>query len=219
MATFMKNWGINHVFSVPHFPSSNGLAESAVKAVKNLLAYSTANGDIESETFLQGLLEFRNTPRNNGQSPAEMIFGHHLRSIVPAHTSTFDKKWQDVANNSDKVATEPPVITGGRNLVPIKVGQDVWVQDPSTKRWSTTGTVVQARGRNYTLKMPSGRLLWRNRHHIRVRVIPVDTSTNHNVLPSSAMPKSILKKITFADEPDLRQSTRRHCAPTRFSPD
>jgi hypothetical protein len=31
------------------------------------------------------MLEFRNTPRENGLSPAEMVFGHSLRSIIPAH--------------------------------------------------------------------------------------------------------------------------------------
>ena len=32
---FAKNWQFQHITSSAHFPSSNGLAESAVKSVKS----------------------------------------------------------------------------------------------------------------------------------------------------------------------------------------
>lgn len=37
------------------------------------------------EEFLQGVLEFYNTPRTNGMLPDEMVIGHQTRSIVPSH--------------------------------------------------------------------------------------------------------------------------------------
>ena len=38
--------------------------------MKNLILKTTENGDINKEEFLEGLLEFRNTPREHGLSPA-----------------------------------------------------------------------------------------------------------------------------------------------------
>jgi hypothetical protein len=38
---------------------------------------------------------------------------------------------------------------------------------PIHQRWSSIGRIIQAQHRNYTVKMPSGRILWRNRRHIR----------------------------------------------------
>jgi hypothetical protein len=51
---------------------------------------------------MQGLLEFRNTPRENGMSPAEMVFGSQLRSILPAHRTSFAPRWKDIMNARDR---------------------------------------------------------------------------------------------------------------------
>ena len=59
---FMQRWGENHVMSSPHFLQSNGLAESAVKSLKNLVAKTTVNGDIDDKRFDRGLLELRKLP-------------------------------------------------------------------------------------------------------------------------------------------------------------
>ena len=45
--------------------------------------------DIETEEFKEAMLELRNTPDASGKSPNELIFGHNLRSRVPAHFSNF----------------------------------------------------------------------------------------------------------------------------------
>jgi transposase InsO family protein len=89
LASFMKKWGVEHTLSTPHYPQSNGLAEAAVKAMKALVEKTSINGRIDNENFNAGLLEWRNTPRSSGLSPAEALFGRPLRSILPAHKSTF----------------------------------------------------------------------------------------------------------------------------------
>jgi transposase InsO family protein len=200
---FMLNWGINHVFSAPHFPSSNGLAESAVKSMKSLVASATVHGDITCEAFLQGLLELRNTPRPNGLSPAQMVFGVPLRSCVPAHCSTFAKQWQEVATKEDELEATPQDLNR-RPLVPLSVGCKVWLQDPASKRWTRSGTVIQARGRNYHVKMPSGRVLWRNRRHLRKRLTEDDSMQGDK--GGDASPP----------QPGPRRSTRKRLQPQRF---
>jgi len=55
--TFRKEWNFEHTTSSPHFPQSNGKAESAVKIVKRMLR-RCADPEL-------ALLEYRNTPREN----------------------------------------------------------------------------------------------------------------------------------------------------------
>ena len=45
--------------------------------------------DIETEEFKEAMLELRNTSDAKGKSPNEVLFGHNLRSRVPAHLSNF----------------------------------------------------------------------------------------------------------------------------------
>lgn len=65
--------------------------------MKALVEKISPSGDLSSEEFLKGVLEFRNTPRANGVSPAEMVFGHQTRPIIPAHRKEFvSNKWSHV---------------------------------------------------------------------------------------------------------------------------
>ena len=84
-AAFAKQWGFADISSTPHYPQSNGHAEAAVKSMKKLLMKSTPSGRLDTDTFKMGLLEWRNTPRPNGLSPAEILYGYPLRTCVSAH--------------------------------------------------------------------------------------------------------------------------------------
>ena len=85
----LVRWGVEWQPSKPTYAQRNGHAEAAVKAVKLLVHKCAPSGDLASEEFLQGLLELRNTPDATGFSPAQVLFGHQLPSIVPAHRSAF----------------------------------------------------------------------------------------------------------------------------------
>ena len=103
---FMHRWGVSHEMSSPHFPQSNGLAESAVKSLKHLVAKTTENGNIDDEKFDRGLLELRKCPRQDGRSPAQVVLGHPLRSCVPAHHRSFAPEWQSSATRCDQRGAE-----------------------------------------------------------------------------------------------------------------
>ena len=76
---FMQNWLIEHRTSSPHYPQSNGLAESMVKVSKNLIE-KAAKQDLPWNRLL---LDYRCTPISSEiPSPAEILFGRKLRSSI-----------------------------------------------------------------------------------------------------------------------------------------
>ena len=74
-ACFAKKYGFQHRTSSPKFPQANGEAERAVETIKALLNKT-------DDPFL-GLLAYRSTPLENGYSPAELLMGRKIRSMVP----------------------------------------------------------------------------------------------------------------------------------------
>ncbi|KAG0722709.1 hypothetical protein GWK47_043999 [Chionoecetes opilio] len=59
------------------------------------------SGNIDCEELYRGLLELRNTPNLTGRSPAQILYGHPLRSCVPAHPQSYSKEWQAKAEDCD----------------------------------------------------------------------------------------------------------------------
>ena len=171
---FLKRWGVCAALSTPHYPQSNGHAEAAVKGMKKLIATTTTGGDLDDENFQRGLLESRNTPRVGGLSPAQILYGHPLRSAVPVHRDTFCKKWQEKFNDYDACynqahsQNEERYNLRSRALRPLHVGTQVRVQNQISKRRDRDGVVIGVgRHRDYHAQLPSGRVYWRNRRFLR----------------------------------------------------
>ena len=62
--------------------------------MKHLVQTSEVAVDLDSDDFARGLLEIRNTPRSDGRSPAQVLFGRPLRSAVVAYHRSFAPEWQ-----------------------------------------------------------------------------------------------------------------------------
>ena len=176
---FLERWGVHHFVTSPHYPQSNGHAEAAVKSVKHLILKTAPSGNIDSEEFNRGLLELRNTPSVTGRSPAQILYGHPLRSCVPAHPASFSKEWQTKTEEYDRRAvtraeqSENQYNRHARSLPKLHVGQSVRIQDPTSHRWDKIGTVMgQGRTRNYEVRLPSGRVWWRNHRFLRPVLSP-----------------------------------------------
>ena len=77
---FCTSHSITHQVSAPYNPKSNGLAEAGVKSVKNILRKcATSESDAEYMLF-----EWRNVPRSDGYSPAQLMFGRAQRTSLPS---------------------------------------------------------------------------------------------------------------------------------------
>ena len=76
---FCRVNGIRQIRVAPYHPSSNGLAERAVRIFKDGLK-KQSNGSL-SDRIARSLFEYRRTPHTTtGVSPAELMFGRPLRS-------------------------------------------------------------------------------------------------------------------------------------------
>ena len=194
-AEFLKRWGVRHIVTSPHYPQSNGHAEAAVKKTKYLIMKTTPTGNIDTEGFDRGLLELRNTPFAVGRSPAQILFGRPLRSCVPAHRRSFAMEWQTKAESCDRRAAsraedvEDRYNLRARPLPVLGVGVHVRIQSPTSKRWDTSGVVMGVgRSRDYHVRMPSGRILWRNRRFLRPIPCPPDEQPDTDVSGSPSPP-------------------------------
>ena len=210
--TFLNRWGVTHAPSSPHYPQSNSHAEANVKKVKLLLRKSAPEGYITSTAFQQGLLELRSMPHASGRSPAQIVFGHSLRSTVPAHHTSFDTEWSTASDRLDQRAPdlrEAAMSTYNRRskpLGPLQLGTTVCVQDPQTKLWDKIATIILiGQHRTYHVRLTSGRVLWRNRRFLRV--VPS--------APTSSPAENQASSDTLDQAP--RRSTRTRNAPTRLT--
>lgn len=196
LAEFLEPWWVRHNVSTPHYPQSNGHAEAAVKAVKNLILKVASSGNTDCEAFDKGLLELHNTPNSTDRSPAQILYGCPLRSCVPAHTKAFAKEWQaraDSCDRRDATRARDAKTRYDSHAQPLQMGALVRIQDPTTLRWDKVGKVMgTGRSRDYHARMQSAGLLWRNRSFLRL--VPSLTATD----PEADVP---------SPQPDQLQST------------
>ena len=82
-AVFVKQKGITHVTSSPHYAQSNGKAENAEKTLKLLFAKAKQSGESE----YMALLDWRNTPSEGmSTSSAQRLMGRSKTLLPTAGT-------------------------------------------------------------------------------------------------------------------------------------
>ena len=101
---FARSWGFEHVTSSPVYPQSNGMAEKTVEIVKRLIQ--------KSRDLHLALLEYRNTPVIGPFTPAQLLMGRHIRSLIPIT----DKLLQPSRNIQNEVK---PLQIHKRNVKPV----------------------------------------------------------------------------------------------------
>jgi hypothetical protein len=200
--------------SSPYNPSSNGLAEAAVKNCKKLLLKCIA----EDEDYQEALLEFRNCPRADGYSPAQLMFGRRMRTrlpVIPGALASVDKaagkeaREETSAKARDRSAGRPAAEEFG-------VRDKVIIQDKKGA-WSLRGEVLSRRqadaalGSSYTIFLEdSERVTKRNARFIRL-VAKADRGEGGSLVSSSSDPVcnyNILSDDGGATSGILRRSDR-----------
>ncbi|KAE8737488.1 hypothetical protein FOCC_FOCC017048 [Frankliniella occidentalis] len=156
---FADEMGFRLVTMNPHHSQSNGQAEAAVKAVKNIIKK-------EDDPF-QGLLAYRTAPTESGYSPAELLMGRRLRTTVPTLGTNLQPRVVDVQHHRSVLEEGKKTAKAhfdrrhrARELRPLVSGERVWVRDTKAN-----GVVVRRRPepRSYDVQVEGHGVLRRNR--------------------------------------------------------
>ena len=139
-STLREKFGIKHDFASPYNPRSNGLAESGVKIVTNMLQKCMGEGkDIQ-----RVLYEWRNMQKQHSYSPAQLMFGRSQQLLLPQPASAIqpidyeqaaaklDEKFHSTLAHYDRDKVQ---------LSSLEPGEAVFVQCDKTKKWEKKGKV------------------------------------------------------------------------------
>lgn len=189
---FLKRWGVSHRLSSAHFPRSNGRAEVAVKKVKRFLVSCLGpSGTLNTDKFLQGMLQIRNTPDPDCKlSPAQILFGRPLQDAFtfvnrahkfqnPDISPIWRNAWQskELALRARFAKSVEALSSHTRLPVALEPGNRVFIQNqhgPHPNKWDRSGVVLEQKDHNqYLVKLDgSGRLTLRNRKFLRLYTLP-----------------------------------------------
>ena len=178
---FARNYQFRHTTSSPHFPSSNGQAERAVKQVKHLLKRA-------DDPFL-ALLSYRSTPMPwCGKSPAELLMGRNIRANLPHTTDSLTPQWpylEDFRRTNKEFKEKQKKDYDRRHrtkeLREIPDNTTVWI---TTGKQPVPGKVLYPADtpRSYIVQTPSGNVR-RNRSQLNVQ--PPSTPTSPTTPPGT----------------------------------
>ena len=167
--SFATEWDFRHTTSSPYYPQSNGLAENAVKIVKNLIRKSQQSG----QDVYRALQIYRSTPLECGKSPAELLYSRRLRSNLPMMDNLLDPQHVDPQTvrerkEGQKAKQKRHYDQHARDLPEFSVGDHVRLQDMQNNRWSQHGVIrTRLPNRSYLVQLDNGEIRRRNRRHIR----------------------------------------------------
>uniref|UniRef100_A0A0A9W2U6 RNA-directed DNA polymerase n=1 Tax=Lygus hesperus TaxID=30085 RepID=A0A0A9W2U6_LYGHE len=186
---FARSWGFQTVTSSPHYPQSNGQAESAVHTAKKILA--------KCENLRIGLLSYNSSPLKNGFSPSELLMGRRLRTMVPISTENLRPKLPDMGKlqQFEREDRERRKHYFDRRHGAVKekpdlrVGEHVYVRDLKQQ-----GIVKEkdVSPRSYLVETSQGSIVRRNQYHLvpLPNPNPSESPRSHEGSSGSSVPSS-----------------------------
>ncbi|XP_037560595.1 uncharacterized protein K02A2.6-like [Dermacentor silvarum] len=194
-ADFANNNNITHLRTAAFHPQSNGLAERAVRTVKDGLKKMN-QGRLE-DCLCRLLFNYRRTPLASGKSPSELLLGYQIRSRLD---TCFPPLAAERSGTSDDWTLAPDTNVYVRNF-------------GKGDKWKT-GTVKSADGaRMVTVETPEG-LVRRHVDQVHTRKDPPATQ-GHRESERSSISKT--PQQTPGAGPKANAETRETSPPQRQS--
>lgn len=176
---FASEWGIQHITSSPYLSRSNGMVERSIGIIKNMLKKCKSDNQ---DPYL-ALLSYRNTPKETGYSPSQLLMSRNLRTNLPTTDSSLTPRLVDLDKLKDKIDKQKDYSTHYYNqhakVQPqVNVGDKVYFKHKPNNTW-IPGIISEAcsQPRSYVVKSPEGSFR-RNREHILKPASPVTVSEN-----------------------------------------
>jgi Integrase core domain. len=200
---FCHAWGIEHKTSSPYFPQSNGQVERTIGTIKNMLKKCLESGN---DPYL-ALLNYRNTPKGDVCSPANLLMSRNLRSNLPISNDNLIPKSIELSKEREKILAKQDTMKmyydrNARDLPKIGSGDGVVFKQKPQSDW-VPATVVQelVPNRSFRIKTPDGVLYDRNRVHIK-KMTPKSTGLppdNQCLITPRRSTRPRVKPLRFAD--------------------
>ncbi|XP_071841225.1 uncharacterized protein [Apostichopus japonicus] len=167
---FAKEYEFEHNTSSPYRPKGNGKAESAVKIATKLLKKTLKEGS----DFHLAVLDWRNTPDTNGNSPGQKLLQRRTRNLMPNTEAQLEPHVvQDVSENilHRKRQSKKEYDAHAKDLPQLVIGRPVKVQTNSkTNPWVDATCKAKVGPRSYLVETPDHRVYRRNRAALRAAI-------------------------------------------------
>ena len=202
---FSLEWEFNHVTSSPHYPKSNGKAESSVKVVKQLFKKAYRDG---KDPWL-ALLDNRNTPTEGlDTSPAQRLMSRRTRTLLPTASGLLYPEVAQGTEEKIKAKREKAKYYYDRTakkLPELEIGQEVRIAPLKRNHpWKSGTCVEKLSDRSYLVETGSFSLR-RNRQALKPVTPPSAMHVEH---PDS------LRSESQAERPEISSDA----APESSSP-
>ncbi|UYV62655.1 K02A2.6-like, partial [Cordylochernes scorpioides] len=169
MTDFCTKWGIRQIFSSPHLHRSNGLAERNIQTIKTLLNKCKDQG---SDAYM-ALLTYRNTPKNDLPSPAQLCLSRSLRCLIPRITPLYgpcktNQRHIENAKKRRQNSMKKYYDRSSKIYPKVSVGEEAWCQLSPKQAW--TPVKITAHGnspQSFKVETPSGKEFLRNQQFLR----------------------------------------------------
>lgn len=135
---FLRQNGINHSFSPPYHPATNGAAENFVGTFKNKVTKIVKGGETPESAVNLFLSDYRNIEHCiTGKSPAQLMYKRDLRT-------RFDLLKTNVAANVGKKQRAQIVAKAGSRQNNVNVGDTVLIDNHRVRgEKRVTGEVIR----------------------------------------------------------------------------
>ena len=199
---FAQHYDFKHVTSSPHYPQSNGKAESSVKTCKRLM--EKAIEDREDPHL--ALLAWRNTPSEQlGPSPVQVMFGRRTRTHLPMTQKMLASAHDTAAHDALQKAKERQSAyynDKAKERQSFKVGDTVRTRWNKDQSWDKAEVTKVLPYRSYDLRFEDGSVRRRTARHVRF----------------SPEPPIVIRDEIDAAEPPQRRPAATHPRHRRASP-
>jgi hypothetical protein len=168
---FAQSYGFQHIVSSPRYAQSNGLAVRGVQTIKMMLKKL-------DEPYI-ALLRYRATPLANGHSPAELLMGRKLQTLLPIAPKQLKPKlpnFRSLRENEKESKIKQKRNYDRRHrarlLTKVKTNDKVWIKDQKSLE-----------PRSYIIQTDSGGIRKNRRHLVK---IPESVKDNDKITSETA---------------------------------
>ncbi|GFT36785.1 uncharacterized protein K02A2.6 [Nephila pilipes] len=204
---FSNEWDFNYAFISSHYSPSNEMVERAVGIAKSIMRKAKE----DKRDYLVGLMEYRNTLISGlDLSPAQMMFNRRLKTKLPISNKLLNAEL--FKNIREKLIERQNIqklhYDRTAHLLPeLKQGENVRILNFKNKTWESAKIVSKHKlhHRSYFFKNQSGKILRRNRKHIRKSNTSFHIETDPNDISSFDSDSEVVlnpQNIQYCNESD-----------------